>query len=226
MLTIWSPKGGSGASVTAAAVALTLARSTGCRLADLGGDQPAVLGLASEPVTGIAEWLAASPGAGAEALDRLAIEVAPGLALIPRGGPIPPETDGRDHLVAALRRGAPAVVDLGSVPSSLGIALASASDVCLAVVRPCYLALRNAVSHDLLGSTGGVIVVEEPGRSLRAGDIGRVLDQPVVHVIRAEARIARCIDAGSLTARLPEPLSRMAERVLARFPRATDERAA
>ena len=46
----WSPKGGSGVSVFAAACALTLARAGGgVRLADLDGDQPSILGLPSDP---------------------------------------------------------------------------------------------------------------------------------------------------------------------------------
>jgi Flp pilus assembly CpaE family ATPase len=39
LLALWSPKGGSGTSVLAAACALVLARhGAGARLADLGGD--------------------------------------------------------------------------------------------------------------------------------------------------------------------------------------------
>ena len=52
LLTLWSPKGGSGTSVFAAACALVLARGPGARLVDLGGDQPAIFGLGAEPRTG------------------------------------------------------------------------------------------------------------------------------------------------------------------------------
>jgi MinD superfamily P-loop ATPase len=47
LLALWSPKGGSGTSVLAAACALVLGRRGGARLADLDGDQPALFGLAS-----------------------------------------------------------------------------------------------------------------------------------------------------------------------------------
>src|SRR5262245_66603198 len=90
LFALWSPKGGSGTSVLAAACATALARRGGCRLADLGGDLPAILGLGADPETGLAEWLATGPDAPADALDRLAVEVAPGLALIPPGTPRPP----------------------------------------------------------------------------------------------------------------------------------------
>src|SRR6516164_8423946 len=48
LLALWSPKGGSGTSVLAAAAALVLARGPagGCQLADLDGDQPAIFGFA------------------------------------------------------------------------------------------------------------------------------------------------------------------------------------
>ncbi len=59
LLTLWSPKGGSGTSVLAAACALVLARrADGARLVDLAGDQPAIFGLPTDPGTGLADWLA------------------------------------------------------------------------------------------------------------------------------------------------------------------------
>ena len=86
LLALWSPKGGSGTSVLAAACALVpRPRAGGARLADLGGDQPAIFGLGADPATGLADWLAAGPEAPTDALERLAVEAAPGVALIPRG---------------------------------------------------------------------------------------------------------------------------------------------
>ena len=72
LLAFWSPKGGSGTSVIAAACALHAAQTTGSvRLVDLCGDQPAILGLGADPETGVADWLAAGPTAPTDALDRL-----------------------------------------------------------------------------------------------------------------------------------------------------------
>ena len=82
----------------------------GCRLADLGGDQPAILGLGADPDTGIAEWLATGPDAPADALDRLAVEVAPGLLLIPPGTPrllAPPAAAEAGAALGAALRAAP-----------------------------------------------------------------------------------------------------------------------
>src|SRR5205085_448518 len=76
-----------------AARALVLARHGGVRLADLAGDQPAIFGLGTDPETGLADWLATGAEAPPDALDRLTIEAAPGVALIPTGaggGPLAP----------------------------------------------------------------------------------------------------------------------------------------
>jgi hypothetical protein len=76
----WSPKGGSGTSVFAAACALVLARDSGrARLADLHGDQPAILGLADDPATGLREWLRIGLDAPVDALDRIGVDAGPGL---------------------------------------------------------------------------------------------------------------------------------------------------
>ena len=71
LVCFWSPKGGSGTSVIAAAAALVLAREGPARVADLAGDLPAVLGLAADPEPGLRDWLRIGPEAPTEALDRL-----------------------------------------------------------------------------------------------------------------------------------------------------------
>ena len=84
LIACWSVKGGSGTTVVAASLALLLASSaSGVLLADLAGDAPAVLGLPEPMGEGLYDWLDAT--ADASALNRLAVEAAPGLSLIPRG---------------------------------------------------------------------------------------------------------------------------------------------
>jgi hypothetical protein len=70
------------------------------------------------------------------------------------------------------------------------------------VVRgPCYLALRSLLAHP--GAPyDGVIVVTEPGRSLRAYDVAQVLEVPVVAEIGWSAAVSRAVDAGVLPGRL------------------------
>ena len=85
LVCFWSPKGGSGTSVMAAAAALVLAREGPVRIADVAGDMPAVLGLATDAEQGLRDWLCAGPEAPTDALDRLSIEVGHGLTLLPAG---------------------------------------------------------------------------------------------------------------------------------------------
>lgn len=116
------------------------------------------------------------------------------------GVPRPVETPA--HVVGALSldrlcaNGGTTVVDGGTFadgsPPELGIRIA--------VLRgPCYLALTTLVAH--VGGFEGVVVVEEPDRSLTARDITDVLDVPVLATVRVSPTVARAIDAGALVAR-------------------------
>lgn len=225
LFTLWSPKGGSGTSVLAAACALSLTRpsrgdghlSSGelvVRLADLDGDLPAILGLPSDPSTGLADWLAAGLEAPTDALDQLAIDVATGVTLLPRGTapavlapPVAAECGAA--LAVALRDGSvPTIVDAGRADTPSSRALLEVSDVAFVVVRPCYLALRRAVRSAALGRTTGVVLVDEPQRALSSDDVSDVLDLPVVARIPWRATVARLVDAGALTRRVPDALAR------------------
>ncbi|MEX1107034.1 MAG: hypothetical protein WEB78_12615, partial [Ilumatobacteraceae bacterium] len=100
----WSAKGGSGTTVVAASLALLSARTGPTVIIDLGGDIAAALGVATPSGPGIADWLA-SPHATADALWRLAVDVAPNLGLVHPGassvhGPCLPEVHA-ERLVAA-----------------------------------------------------------------------------------------------------------------------------
>ena len=77
----WSVKGGSGVTVTAAALALN---SPDCLLVDLCGDIALALGV-DEPTVGLAAWMHSPNDVDASALDRLIVSVRPGLALLPSG---------------------------------------------------------------------------------------------------------------------------------------------
>lgn len=220
---LWSSKGGAGTSVLAAACALVLAReSDGARLADLAGDQPAIFALATDPETGLADWLAAGPEAPVDALERLAVTAAPGVALLPRGLPAralapQPAAEAGAALAVALRDGpVPTVVDAGTASTPATRALVEVADVSVLVVRACYLALRRAVRSPLLERSAGAVLVEEPGRSLGVSEVQDVLDRPVLTRVPARGTIARAVDAGVLAARLPDALARPTVRLLGR----------
>jgi hypothetical protein len=232
LLTLWSPKGGSGVSVFAAACALVLARGPGARLVDLGGDQPAIFGLGAEPRTGVTDWLNAGPGAPTDALDRLALEATPGVALIPRGDDFaaPSAQAGAESgaaLAVALRDGpVPTIVDLGAAEAPAAKALLEVSDATIVVVRGCYLTLRRAVRHPALPRASGLVVVEEPGRAIGAKEISDVLGRPVIARVPARDAVARAVDAGVLAQRLPDVLARPAGAALRAVGLLWDERAA
>ena len=225
LLALWSPKGGSGTSVLAASVALVLARgpAAGCRLADLDGDQPAIFGLGAEPELGLLDWLAAGPEAPTEALDRLAVEVAPGVALLPFGGPASPLTarpaaEAGAALAVALRDGpVPVVADCADAADPATRAIAEVADATVVVVRGCYLALRRAVRAPALARTVGAVLVEEPGRSLSRREVCDVLGVPVLARVPFREQVFRAVDAGVLPARLPDALARAAADLAARL---------
>ncbi|HVM41097.1 MAG TPA: hypothetical protein VM618_10010, partial [Acidimicrobiia bacterium] len=187
MIVFWSPKGGSGTSVVAAAVAIRLARAGGARLVDLAGDLPALLGLAREPEHGVADWLTARSAPSDDALRRLTVEAAPGLALVPAGstaafGDAAPSAARR--LVSALSAGAPTVVDAGTAKATavreIVEAATEGAGEAVVVIRSCYLALRRAVASDLTSGCAGIALVEEQNRSLTPSDVSQILELPLL----------------------------------------------
>ena len=207
LVACWSVKGGSGTTVVAATLALLLARSSesGTVAADLGGDLPAAFGLPEPSGPGIGDWMRAHGDVPPDALRRLELDVGQGLRLLPRGmGPLP--AAGGEQLASALSGTGHVVVDCGSACEPAGLALAASASLSLMVLRPCYLALRRALAAPLRPS--GVILVDEPGRSLGRADVEDVLGVPVRARVAWDPAVARCVDAGLLGARVPRALER------------------
>jgi len=200
LITCWSSKGGSGTTVVAAALATLLAAEAGSALlVDLAGDLPSALGL-PEPSAGLTGWV--------EGVDLGPLEIAAGprLRLVPRGQGDLPMGIGPALAVAAAGRGT-VVVDAGVVTGSgPAVDLALAATASLLVVRPCFLALRRAVAAPLRPS--GVVLVEEPQRSLGQADVEAALGVPVVAVVPWDPAVARRVDAGLLGSALPRVLAR------------------
>lgn len=217
LLACWSPKGGSGTTVTAVLLALACARSSSSAvlLADLCGDVPAALGLAEPDGPGVADWLEASPDVGADALGRLEVDVGPGLRLLPRGRAKFGGTATRAELLASLLAAddRPVVVDCGGIERSPAREVATGATLSLEVLRPCYLALRRALAVAIQPS--GVVLLGEPGRALGRHDVEQVLGVPVWAEVPVETSVARAVDAGLLGARLPRPVERVFERAVA-----------
>lgn len=206
MLTIcWAAKGGSGTTVFA--VAKALAAPTSTVLIDLAGDVMAVLGLPEPDGPGVHEWLRSdSP---AERLSRLEHDVTDRLAVIPAGRNPGDRVERLFELAAHLRRDERSViVDAGTGRPSE--ALLAAADDSLLVTRACYLSLRHAVGDGIVPT--GIVLVDEPGRSLRAADIEASLGAPIVNTSLLDPAIARAVDAGLLVSRLPSGWRRQLRR--------------
>lgn len=220
LVSFWSPKGGSGTSVVTAAAGILIARRAPVRIADLTGDQPAVLGLAHDPSLGLRDWLRAGPQAPTEALERLAIACNPTLTLLPAGAGsltgVAPES-GAALAVALGATAETTLCDAGRLDDEALVALAEVADANVVVVRGCYLALRRAVHHPMIEHALGVVLVDEHGRSLSARDVEDVLGLPVLATIEARAVVARAVDAGTLTTRMPDLLARPLRHALERL---------
>jgi MinD-like ATPase involved in chromosome partitioning or flagellar assembly len=208
LIACWSPKGGSGTTVVAASLALLLARRDplGALLVDVAGDAPAALGLAEPDGPGVAGWLAAGATVPADALARLEVPGAAGLAMLPRGrGSL--REDRADVLASLLQADArPVVADCGQATDGVALALAGGATRSILVTRPCFLALRRALACPLRPSE--VVLLCEPGRSLSRVDVEDCLGVPVVAEVAVDPAVARAVDAGLLAARLPRRLAR------------------
>jgi hypothetical protein len=106
------------------------------------------------------------------------------------------------------------IVDAGTRPPPPP--LTDAADQTLLVTRPCYLALRRAVSTP--DRPTGIVLVSEPGRALRAADVERAVGVPVVTQLDLDPAVARAVDAGLLAARLPRLLQRQLAPISAQHP--------
>ena len=205
----WSVKGGSGTTVVACSLALSLAAESadGALLVDLAGDVPSVLGVPDPGGPGVQGWLHASPDVGAGVLTSLESDCGGGLTLLPAGDadPTPPSSTRWNALgtwLAADTRSV--VIDCGNSSPHRG--LRGHADSSLLITRLCFLALRRASGVGDLAT--GVVVVAEPGRALSTSGVARVVGAPVVAEIPTDPSVARSVDAGLLLGRLPASLRR------------------
>jgi hypothetical protein len=193
IITCWSVKGGSGTTVVSAALGLLLARRGPTLLVDLAGDLPAALGAPSAPEP--------IDMAGPFELRNREHLVNPTLGLVSAG----PRVSSEELLGALRNEGRTVVIDAGVATSGTALDLAATSTASFLVLRPCYLALRRAAAAPTRPS--GVILISEPGRALRPADIEHVIGVPVRAVIETDAAVARAVDAGLMSCRLPRPLA-------------------
>ena len=215
MISCWSAKGGSGTTVVAVALAVMCGRDSeqDAVLVDLGGDGPTVFGVPEPEGPGLSEWFVAPEAVRSSALARLEHQVGTDVRLIPRGRRA---FAGESRVSQCIERLAaderPVIIDVGRVTGRDEPAdmvrrrFVEEAAVSLLVTRPCFIALRRALSLPVRPT--GVVLVEEEGRALGRTDVEDVLGVPVVARVAIDASIARAVDAGLLASRLPAPLGR------------------
>lgn len=207
-----SPKGGCGASVVSTALAALLStavidrdRRLSTHLVDLGGDQPAILGVGTPP-HGITNWMLDPAG---QRLADLLAPVTEQLSILPFGSGSLPESESASWPVftSALRNDTSShhtVIDAGLV--ALPDSVYQESDLHIMVVQPCYLALRRAVADPRLEHVDGLVIVRPPHRVLNDRDVENVLGVSVLASIPTDHDVARRVDSGLLHSRLPDVL--------------------
>ena len=211
MVVCWSVKGGVGTSVVSVAMAVASARRTDTLLIDLGGDLPAMLGLAEPDGPGFCEWLGAD-AVGVEAIGRLEHEAGTRLRMVHRGRSSLDGAARAATAAAALAADARAVVvdagrfGLDDAADRVRRALLEGATRSILVLRPCYLALRRALAAPV--RPDGIVLLSEPGRAISRTDVSDVLGRPVLAEIPIDPSIARAVDAGLLASRLPDGLAR------------------
>jgi hypothetical protein len=202
---IWTAKGGSGATVVAGALAGFSAEHGETVAVDLTGDLPTAIGIDRGDAMGVSNWLGSVASAPADALRRLEHDASSQLALLGVGTATLQHDDPWTVLAACLRADdRHVIVDAGLAEAPGTTMLASHADASILVIRPCFLALRRASALGVHPS--GIVVIDEPGRSLRDGDIADALGAPVLAHLGIDPAVARAVDAGLLLSHRPRSL--------------------
>ena len=221
MITLcWAAKGGSGTTVVTATLALESTRPA--LLVDLDGEIPAVLGMPEPDRPGVADWL--DSGGPSTQLDDLVIDIDDMTTLLPhremphtRSAPFAEPTEARwrelGSWLEAWARSTDGEVWIDAGTGQPPAALATCVEQRWLVTRPCYLSLRRAAGAAVRPT--GVVLVDEPGRSLRVCDVERATAAPVVTRLLLDPRVARAVDAGLLMSRPPRTIRRDLRRAAA-----------
>ena len=201
ILTIHAHKGGQGVTTIAAALAtLTAQAQHRTLLIDTGHDLAAVLGINEPDTPGLGNYLTPTNHI---TLADITTTITDHLDLINLGDTNPTfDTSTYGLITGALDHYDTVIIDT----SPAAHRWTRHADHTLLVTRPCYLALRHATGK--VPRPDHLVVITEPGRALNTADIEAVTGTPVTATIPHDTAIARAIDAGLLTTRLPRTLTR------------------
>jgi secretion/DNA translocation related CpaE-like protein len=228
VLAVVGGRGGAGASVLAAAVAVAaLTQGERVLLVDcdpLGGGLDLVLG--AEDVSGL-RWpeLTLSGGRVPAASLHAALPAAPvgadgGLSVVScgRSGPSPAPNAVAAVVQAGRRAGETVVCDLPRYPTEAARAVLDVADLTVLVVpaevRCCAAAARVAEVLAERGPDVRLVVRGPSPGGLSADDVGRALSLPLLTSMRPEPGLARALDRGRPPGRGRGPLAVAAREVL------------
>jgi hypothetical protein len=178
IITVSSPKPGTGVTVTAALLAITASTTQHTTIVDLAGDQLSALGVT--------------------AVGHRQIEVTSQLTVIDASA----DTADEQHrqIIECETNGELVIVDTGTadhpIHDLLGTNLRR-----VWVMRACYLTVRRAVAAT--HRPDEIILIREPQRALGQRDIEQAVGVKVAMVIDIDPDIARAVDAGLLATRMP-----------------------
>jgi cellulose biosynthesis protein BcsQ len=215
LISIISPKGGSGCSVVSCVVAYCLADKAQTLLVDACKGDISILSDIDDFRYSFDEWCV-SDVPTAESLINISEDVSPDLAVVAGlSGPSSLDSastgffsyEKRSHLVDELCKvDRHCVVDLGQRTDLLAQDIVAASDLVLCVLRQCYVGLYRATHHPFVSRVDAFVVIEESGRSISVSQIAETLHADVVIEMQARRDFARVIDAGVLLYRMPVQL--------------------
>jgi MinD-like ATPase involved in chromosome partitioning or flagellar assembly len=212
----WSVKGGSGTTTVAAALALLNAKDRERPLLiDFGGDAAAVLGLASEPAVGLADWFESSAGSsGLDSLTHVGGASGHEVEVLATNRQVDCHDEQRWAILADwieqqshLR---PVVIDAATLDPKIYVNVLN-SEQSLLVLRPCFLAVRRSIQSQ---HATGLVLVREEGRTLSNNDIESATGLPITAEITCDPLVARAVDAGLLNGRVPRSLTRPLRKLL------------
>ena len=210
LLTVWSPKGGTGTTTIAVALSALIASEHGdVRLLDFVGDGASIIGARIDRNVGVHDWLAVGSSPPNDALDALSIAIGERFRYIPPGNSrgLPTAAASASLADATRRSSAIVVADCGHLHDAPERALVEAGDLSIAVIRPCFLTMARSVRcATWLQKSCGFVFVDEPHRSLSAKQCAGILGRPLLAAVPCSPDIARTIDSGVLLRRRPQPL--------------------
>ena len=220
LITVFSPKGGSGTTTCSALIAKSFSTkfNTKTVLIDAhNGDLQTVVGVEQKSEYGFVQW-AQAKFPSQKNLDRISNRINENLSYVSFSSIVNDDfsinLDTIEHdaentlpkkLVDALSNTENIyVIDVGTKSDEIAKAFIEASDLVFMVIRGCYIGLSRAMAHPFRENIDVVLVVEESGRTITSKQITSTLKLNCVIEVEARRDYARSVDAGVMLFRTPK----------------------